>query len=302
MKRLLKELYLLLWPFIDKLLFPTLKKFPWLLPDRSRFYLMHRIEGGRFNRYMTGKIGHFIGSVNGVPVGSKETILRTSIMRPEDVERQDNLDEYFMSGYEQMLDWMQLLERHSFNLRTARAIMEFGCGSARLICHLRCIDGVRLIGCDLNRENVAWSQQNIPGVEFYLNDLRPPLSFAENDSLDLVFAASVFTHIPLETQHLWIQEMYRILRPGGFFLADVLGHYHQKMMLSPDDLDSLRKEGQFTLDATNPNSSHSTQIIGSWDVFQTRKEVLNAFGSVFHIHDYLPRGLDLLVLQKRPGV
>jgi len=298
MKRLRKMLNKLLWPILNKFLWPIHNMFPWLIPYPRRIYLMHKVARKRFNQFMKQRLGHFMVEIDPGPVGPKELILKTAVLGEKSVQEKTNPDYYFMSGYIGMLSWMQILKRCSFNLRTASAIMELGCGSARLIRHLRCIDGIRLVGADVDPDNIAWCQLNVPGIEFNVNDLRPPLLFAEDNSFDLVFAASVFTHIPLETQHVWIEEMYRILRPGGFFLADVLGSYHQRQMLSREDMDRLKKNGQLVLDAGDDRASLSTQLIGSWDVFQTRQEVLRAFGSVFYVHDYLPGGLDLLVLQK----
>jgi SAM-dependent methyltransferase len=232
------------------------------------------------------------------PVGPEEIIMKTAILRKAEVPRQLDPDRYFTLAYGQLLDWLQLLERYSFNLRALGSVLELGCGSARLIRHFRCMDGVRLVGTDVIPESVAWCQQNIPGVEFHVNDLTPPLSFAEDAAFDLAYAASVFTHIPMETRDLWIQEMYRILRPGGFLLWDVLGRYHQQRMLGKNELDQLKAQGHFTLTAKDPLASLSTQIIGSWDVFMTRAEVLKAFGSRFKVLDFIPSRLCLLVLQK----
>lgn len=277
---------------VDRLLF----HWPSAIRSRSN----HRKAKKSYYEYMKQKLGHFMIEVDPGPVGDKDIVLKTAVLREQDVPRMTNPDFYFASGYHIMLSWMKALDRYSFNLRTAKSIMEFGCGSARLIRHLRCIDGIRLIGTDVNADNIAWCKKNIPGIEFYNNELLPPLTFAEDNSLDLIFALSVFTHIPLETQHLWIKELHRILRPGGFLLADVLGPNHQNKMLNTDDLARLRKDGSLTLDAEDPKASLSTQVIKSWDVFQTRGEILKAFGSTFHIHDFKPGFLDLLVLQKLP--
>ena len=251
---------------------------------------------------MKDKLGDFMVEVDPGPAGPTEIIMKTAVLNEAEAPLQLNPDNYFEYAYDQMRNWLQLLERHSFNIRTASAILELGCGSARLIRHLRCIDGIRLVGADVNPENVAWCQKNIPGIEFYLNDLRPPLKFADDASFDLAFAASVFTHIPMEAQRLWIDEMYRILRPGGFLLCDLLGRYHQQRMLGKEDLQRLRSEGRLTLTAEDPKASLSTQLIGSWDVFMTRAEVIKAFGSRFDVLDFIPYSLNLLVLQKQKAL
>jgi SAM-dependent methyltransferase len=252
----------------------------------------------RFNQFMRERLGAFLEEVDEGPVGSKEIIMQTAVLNKDEAALKTNSDFYFYSAYNQMYSWMNILERNGFNLRTVSSILELGCGSARLIRHLRCIDGIRLVGCDLRADHIEWCRKNIPGIEFYTNELSPPLQFAQDDSFDLVFASSVFTHIPLETQALWIQEMRRILRPGGFLLCDVLGRYHQQHMLSKNDLQDLKKKGALTLTASDSKASLSTQIIGSWDVFLTRGEVLNAFGKGFKVLDFMPAGLDLLILQK----
>lgn len=129
-------------------------------------------------------------------------------------------------------------------------------------------------------------REAIPGIEFYRNELHPPLAFAEDGAFDFIFAASVFTHIPLETQSLWISEMRRILKPGGILLCDVLGRYHQERMLDSADMKALRERGDFTLTQNDEKASLSTKVIGSWDVFMKRRALL-------------PGVIDLLVLQKR---
>ncbi|HUJ08407.1 MAG TPA: class I SAM-dependent methyltransferase [Verrucomicrobiae bacterium] len=276
------------------------EKILFFLPSSRRKLARHKRAKARFRWYVRQKIGAFMVEVEPGPVGPEEIILKTAVLSRANAPRQRDADVYFENAYRQLLDWLQLLERFSFNLRTLGSVLELGCGSARLIRHFRCIEGIRLVGTDLVPEHVKWCQQNIPGVEFYVNDPTPPLKFAADSSFDLAYAASVFTHIPIETRDLWIQEMNRILRPGGFLLCDVLGRYHQRQMLGKDDLEQLRKRGHFTLPASNPKASLSTQLVGSWDVFMTRAEALKAFGLNFRVLDFLPYTLNLLVLQKLP--
>jgi SAM-dependent methyltransferase len=254
----------------------------------------------RFEQYLKEKLDGFFLEVEPGPVGDSEIILRTAVMKDRDVSRKVDVDRYFRSGYSTILYFLKQAENHGFNLRTAQAIMELGCGSARLIRHLRCIDGIRLVGSDVMPEFIDWCRTNVPGIDFYVNELAPPLPFAMDNTFDLIFAQSVFTHIPLEFQDAWIHELQRVLRPGGFLLATVLGRHHALQMLDGEDLSVLQKQGNLTLGAASAKASVSTQKIGSWDVFQTRSEVLKSFGAHFRVCDYLYGDLDLLVLQKLP--
>ena len=100
-------------------------------------------------------------------------------------------------------------------------------------------------------------------------------------------AASVFTHIPLDLQRPWLEEIRRILRPGGYFLCTVAGAHHIGIQLSQELKERLRSEGHVTLGSEDPGVSYATKAAGSWDVFQrTREEVLRSFGSVFEVLHY----------------
>jgi len=268
------------------------------LPATLRGRLRHRFARLRFYQFMKKRLGKFIVEIESGTVGDVNLIMRTAVLKEEDAPKKLDPDHYFESGYIQMQAWMQTLERCGLNLRTLGAIMEVGCGSARLIRHLRCMEGVRLVGADVKPEMIEWCSKNVPGIEFYSNGLEPPLPFANDATFDLIFMSSVFTHIPKETQLLWIKEMYRVLRPGGYLLCDVLGRYHQDLMLDAEDRARLKKDGELTLTAADAKASLSTKLIGSWDYFQTRAEVVRVFGSVFTLVDYIPSYLDLLVLKK----
>lgn len=260
--------------------------------------LRHRFNRVYFQRFMKERLGHFMIPVDPGPHPPRELIMKTFVLNEADIPKKVNPDFYFSSGYGQLLWWIQTAERHGLNLRTMTAVLELGTGTGRLIRHLRCIDGIRLVGTDLDIENVTWCRSSLPGIEFHQNALDPPLTFAEEGTFDFAFAASVFTHIPLETQGLWISEMRRVLKPGGFLLCDVLGRYHQEHMLDADDLRSLRERGSLTLTPADEKASLSTKVIGSWDVFMKRKAFLEAFGREFVVKDFLPGVIDLLVLQK----
>ena len=61
-----------------------------------------------------------------------------------------------------------------------------------------------------------------PFARFERNTLAPPLDF-DDESFDLVYALSVFTHLTAELQLAWRDELLRVLRPGGLLLLTTHG-------------------------------------------------------------------------------
>ena len=269
------------------------------LPKTTVYYIKRLIEENRFKQYAQAKLGLDFRSVTPGPVPSKELIAKTAALDELELEKQSHADVYFETGYYSVLRLFKILEHFSINPRTIGSIFELGCGTARLLRHFRYLDGVRLVGSDVNPEMVQWCQANLPDIEFYQNELTPPLTFAEDNSFDFVLASSVFTHIPLDTQELWLAEMQRILRPGGIFICSVLGQNHASLLLGAEQMQELKTQGSLTLTSDDSQATYSTRVGGSaWDVFQTRAEVIRVFGSFFQIVDYIPGGQDFLVLRQ----
>lgn len=268
---------------------------------RIKKRIKHLREKHRFYRQMRRFPGLKVIKPNPGPVQSRELAMATSAMSPDDIERMTDPDIYFRSAYHWMRHSMAALEKAHFDWRSAHTILEFGCGSARLLRLLRCIPNTRLLGTDINPVCIDWCRNNLTGIEFHQNQKQPPLSFAKDSSIDLIFASSVFTHISLDLQVQWLEELRRILRPGGIFLCTVLGERYIATMLSENDREALAREGSFEMGPEHERISLSSRKTGQDDVFQTREEILKVFGSVFEVLDYLERGAKLqnmLVLQR----
>jgi len=271
-----------------------------ILPNSTIYRLKRQIEESRFQSYVQGKLELNYRLVDSGAIPPQKLIAKTAALNEQELQKQSNPDVYLETGYYSILRLFKILEHFAINPRTIGSIFELGCGTARLLRHFRCIDGVRLVGSDVNPEMIEWCQSNLPEIEFYHNELSPPLAFAPDNSFDLMLASSVFTHIPLETQSLWLQEMQRILRPGGIFICSVLGQNHASLLLGKEEMAKLQQDGNFTLTSDDSQATYSTRVGGSaWDVFQTRAEVIKTFGSFFQIVDYIPGGQDFLVLRNR---
>ena len=72
-----------------------------------------------------------------------------------------------------------------------------------------------LHGTDIDRDAIEWSAANIPYATFGMNGAMPPTRYADR-SFDLIYALSVFSHLDLPMERAWLEELTRLLKPGGF--------------------------------------------------------------------------------------
>jgi SAM-dependent methyltransferase len=106
-------------------------------------------------------------------------------------------------------------------LQDVRSLLDFGCGCGRVARHWAGLPAA-VHGCDVNPRLVAWCRANLSFGTFVENRLEPPLPYGEG-SFDLAYALSVFTHLPERGQRAWMDEMRRVIRPGGHLLLTTHG-------------------------------------------------------------------------------
>jgi SAM-dependent methyltransferase len=100
-------------------------------------------------------------------------------------------------------------------------ILDFGCGSGRVLRWFAAEPGLHLTGCDIHQRSILWMQRNFaPGIHLYVNDQSPPLPEAD-DTFDLIYCGSVFSH--LTNWAPWLLELCRILKPRGVLVASFHG-------------------------------------------------------------------------------
>jgi SAM-dependent methyltransferase len=104
-----------------------------------------------------------------------------------------------------------------------RDILDFGCGSARVLPHVAAMSGgARCAGCDVDAEAIAWAQEHHADLVFAVSGDEPPLPFGAA-GFDLVYSISVLSHLDELGQDRWLGELRRVLRPGGQALLSVHG-------------------------------------------------------------------------------
>jgi ubiquinone/menaquinone biosynthesis C-methylase UbiE len=106
-------------------------------------------------------------------------------------------------------------------LQSGMTVFDLGCGCGRTAQALQRSGWKgRYIGTDIIPAFIEELKAKCPGFEGYVN-IGPTIR-AQDESLDMLYHWSVFTHVPPEECFLYMQESYRALKPGGKMIFSFL--------------------------------------------------------------------------------
>ena len=110
-----------------------------------------------------------------------------------------------------------------FAFAPGQQVLDFGSGPGRLISALAPRHpGVSFHGTDIDPEAIGWAQQALADFgTFGVNPHLPPMAYADG-AFDMVFSLSTFTHMPEDHQFAWLDELRRVVKPGGLLLTTIM--------------------------------------------------------------------------------
>ena len=126
----------------------------------------------------------------------------------------------------------RVLARHGIPLNGSTPLLDFGCGCGRVTRAFADL-GPAVHGTDLNPRLVEWCRDHLPFGRFEVNGLAPPLPF-EDGRFAVAYALSVFTHLPESLQDAWMQELRRVVRPGGHVIFTTHGERYRDELAEDD--------------------------------------------------------------------
>ena len=130
---------------------------------------------------------------------------------------------------EELIDLMRPLTDLSI---PGKRILDWGCGPARVVRHLPWLFSHNhfIYGTDYNHEYINWCSKHLNGISFTANNLYPPLAFDDN-YFDIIYSISILTHLSEKNHTEWINEIKRVLKPGGIFIVSTQGSAYKDKML-----------------------------------------------------------------------
>ncbi|MGB8635281.1 MAG: class I SAM-dependent methyltransferase [Rhodanobacteraceae bacterium] len=101
-----------------------------------------------------------------------------------------------------------------FQNRERIKVLDFACGFGRLIRFLVLEQGRdRIWGAEIQQEALEFVASRF--VVRCLNSCPDPSAFDCEESFDIIWVASLFSHLPESLFHQWLRVLFSLLRPGG---------------------------------------------------------------------------------------
>jgi glycosyltransferase involved in cell wall biosynthesis/SAM-dependent methyltransferase/GT2 family glycosyltransferase len=140
----------------------------------------------------------------------------------------------------------ELMRGVGSNLDEVRRGLDFGSSSGRTVRALHAAyPQAEWHGVDPNEPAIAWAQAHLPGIDFRVSPQDPPLPY-EDGFFDFVVAISIWSHYGEQAAIRWLEEMHRVIAPGGHLIFSTHGlqsisYYAEVGERSPAQLTQIRR-------------------------------------------------------------
>lgn len=188
---------------------------------------------------------------------------------------------FLESGTQASAAFRATLSKLGRPIGSLESVLDFGCGCGRVMRHWFDVAGPRFSGCDYNSKAIQWNKENLAFASFKKNELEPPLPFSASE-FDYCYSISVFTHLPSNLQRPWIEELHRVIKPGGILMLTLSGRgdFHR---LVESDRERFEKGELIVLDA----GFAGTNMCG---VYHPPQYVAREWSDLFSLIEHVPKG------------
>jgi SAM-dependent methyltransferase len=213
---------------------------------------------------------------DGMPLPPADLIRMTSGLYRRASDPDAIFRRYEKTGVESAGFIADLLARHGAGMDGFGSLLDFGCGCGRVVRRWASLPA-RVHGSDYNPHLAGWCADHLAFGKFVTNGVEPPLPY-EDETFDFAYSISIFTHLDEPLQLPWMDELTRIVRPGGLILITVSGEVYGRRLPAWDQFSEAFGTGRLVVRRPERTGSNSCA----------------AFHPVPYLHDTLTAGLEMI--------
>jgi SAM-dependent methyltransferase len=163
----------------------------------------------------------------------------------------DALRSYLVTGDRNLCDLETVLADQGRELSRTASFLEFACGYGRFTRFLvRGLDPTRITVSDISRPAVDFERRTFGVRGFYSTESAANLHHEE--CYEVVFVASLFSHLSIAHWTPWLVRLYGLVAPGGLLIFSAHGNYTRDIVFGPGYRDQLETAADgFTFLRTN---------------------------------------------------
>ncbi len=175
----------------------------------------------------------------------------------------------------------ETLLRNGVAIASLGRVLDFGSGVGRVMRHLAHVRGPEFHGTDYNVDLVAWCRKALNFAKFEVNALDQRLSYPDN-YFDFTYALSVFTHLDEPLQTFWMNELRRVLKPGGLAFITIHGQFYLNQLDEAERAEFLAGRPVIRLSKREGSNDCAS--------FHPESSVRGGLAAAFEVLDFVPEG------------
>jgi SAM-dependent methyltransferase len=188
------------------------------------------------------------------------------------------------------------------SLDTFHGLLDWGCGVGMLESALGWFLGdISVSAVDSDQEAIDWCRDAGMAANFAAVPELPPTGFPDG-AFDLALGYGTLAGMTREAQVAWLEELKRILQPGGYAALSFYGELVRPLLTNEDVLGDLDGDGISDRGVRDGETWEHEEILPRRATYQTREYSVRQFGRLFDVISYIEGGVnskhDLIVLRR----